>query len=77
MTKKGVVLTLILVVLLGAIIVTICMQNNLPIELAKAKEQKQDNNSDFDLIVMQNEGLNIEKLKSYGLPILIQLRFRK
>lgn len=74
MTKKGAVLTLILVILVIAIIVVIVKQKNIPDTIpSQVVEEKQEDTSIFALKVTDKTGLNLEELKSYKMPIILQL----
>lgn len=77
MSKKGVVLSIILIVLLTSIAIILSKQNNKPKPVKKAEEEimAPSGNGDFDLVVTSETGIDLSKLKAYNLPILIQLRF--
>lgn len=77
MTKKGMILSIILAILLLTIIIIVCLQNNKPHkdignntnEMANKEDEEL---GDFALNVTYNTGFDLEKLKSYSLPIIIQ-----
>lgn len=74
MTKKGAVLTLILVILIIAIIIVIVKQDNIPDAIIPQEvEKKQEDTSIFVLQVTDKTGLDLEELKSYKIPIILQL----
>lgn len=73
MTKKAIVLSIILAILIISITIIIFKQNNGIIKDVTLPEEKQEVKS-FDYIVENDEDFSLSKLKSYNLPILIQLR---
>lgn len=77
MTKKGIVLSVILIMLLAAIAFIVYKQNFELNSIIKTKEEKKKNNIDFDFIITSDVGFDINRLKSYKLPIIIQLRIKQ
>lgn len=69
MTKRGIVLSVLLALMLGIIIVNVIMQNiNIKSEDEKEKVQKASL-----LYINDDNKLDLDKFKSYGLPIFIQI----
>ena len=75
MSKKGIFLSIILIILLLSIALIISKQNNKPKPVIKIEENKNVViEDDSEIVITAETGINLEKLKSYKLPILIQLR---
>jgi len=74
MTKKGIVLSIVLVILVASIVIIIAKQNMKPTDVNQRTETEQEQTSDFTLEVTASKGIELDKLKSYHMPILIQFR---
>lgn len=76
MTKKGIMLIIVLIILLLGIIISGTLQSykvNKEIKNQNIEEIKDNEINKFTLEVTADTGFDLEKLKSYGLPILIQI----
>lgn len=73
MTKKGIILLVILIILLTTIVVCVSIQIRSADNGDKMSVDKDVKVTDeFALGITDVEGVDLEKLKSYGLPIIIQ-----
>ena len=76
MTKKGIILTVILIILLSTIVVLVTLRHK---EVKKdilqnlASDLNSEQNDEFAFNITEVNGLNLEKLKEHGLPIIIQI----
>lgn len=73
MTKKGIVLSIILALILLVLVVTIIIQIHAQKVIDETKTGKEDIYGDFALSLTYETGLDFEELKSHKLPILIQI----
>lgn len=76
MTKKGIVLSIILVILLSIIIVLVTIRTakiQKDINHNVSSDAKVEDNDEFALYITDITGFDLEKLKEYKLPILIQI----
>ncbi len=78
MTKKGIVLSIILIILLLLIVINIILQDNKPIKPENSPDNTSHNeetinpNDKFGLYITEETGFNIDELKAYRLPIFVQ-----
>ena len=73
MTKKGIVLSIILALILLVLFVTITIQIHALKVVDMAKTEEEELYGDFALNLTYETGVNFDELKSHGLPILIQI----
>lgn len=73
MTKKGIVLSIILALILLVLFVTITIQIHAQKVVDMAKTEEEELYGDFALNLTYETGVNFDELKSHGLPILIQI----
>lgn len=79
MTKKGMVLSIILAILLILIIIIVCLQDNKPNKhlnddnINEIINEKDEDLGEFALNITEDTGFDLEKLKAYSLPIIIQI----
>lgn len=73
MTKKGMVLSVILGIILFTLAVIICMQIYSQKAVEKEEAKQVQDNPDFALNVTNGTGVDLRTLKLYKLPILIQV----
>ncbi len=77
MTKKGIILIIILAILLLMIIGNVILQNNKPHKVDKKEDDtstsiKEQEDDEFALNITDSTGFDLQELKSYKIPILIQ-----
>lgn len=73
MTKKGIVLSIILALILLVLFVTIAIQIHAQKVNDAARDEEEEIYGDFALNLTYETGVNFEELKSHNLPILIQI----
>lgn len=75
MTKKAIILIIILVILLCSIVVSAIFQyqRNLKEVATGNAVGKADGNDEFSLNITNETGFDLQKMKSYGVPIIIQI----
>ncbi|MCI8397620.1 MAG: hypothetical protein HFJ52_08515 [Clostridia bacterium] len=75
MTKKGIILAIILFILLVTIIIVVATQNTKPNNVLGSQnlsESSIEYKEQTELDITEETGFDLEKLKAYKLPVLIQ-----